>query len=223
MAAQSATEVLSYYANRLSSCDVPARISECWTKKIPKKIYDKWCRRVLRHYSAQPFQASDFYNTSTGVKAEILGNPMLSYGTTLLSATITPELLAMVRIGDGVIVTCGESGEMNLPFNEQDEDDECTPSLCSQNALEHFEVRLIPIEDIAPSMVLLSTDGYQKDCGKIKDFLPFVNEIYNFATSHSMVELSATIEVSLCHRAKKAPDDLTFGLLVRSDITLGNG
>jgi len=218
LAVRCAAEVFDKLLTKPLSHSVNDKLRTCLSKHVPQAIHKNWRRRVLRHLAATPLQASDFERLGEKKRNKLIADPFHAYGTTLLAGVVTPNYLALVRIGDGVIVTCDNEGKLLLPFQEEDEETEETVSLCDPIAVSYFQTQLIPFDTSSPALVLLSSDGFQKSCGTINEFLPWVAQFHQTACSKTLDEFHNDLIDTVQDRAKTAGDDLTLGLFVRSDV-----
>jgi hypothetical protein len=95
---------------------------------------------------------------------------LMDYGSTLLFAVATPELLMLGQLGDGDILLVNAAGAVSRPiptdpacFGEE------TPSLCLPEAWTSLRVLAMPLP-AEETLVLLSTDGYGKSYASDQDF-----------------------------------------------------
>lgn len=124
------------------------------TDKIPQLFVRNWLESVNRHQQRKPFTVAEL---------ALLGNadPVVAYGTTLLTTLVTNDFIAYWQLGDGDILTVWEDGtvERPLPADKRLFANETT-SLCGEQAWRDFRYQIQPISHKAPELILLCTDGY---------------------------------------------------------------
>jgi serine/threonine protein phosphatase PrpC len=138
---------------------------------ICRDIVQKWLEKVNSDIQANPF--SDEEKSLSKIKKEgsiskrprgIINNDMISaYGSTLIITFLHETYVLYLQLGDGDILTVAEDGNVDKPLPEDNRlfGNETT-SLCLPEAWSDFRFRLIPIDisNTAPSLIILSTDGY---------------------------------------------------------------
>ncbi len=130
----------------------PAELEEI----LARQIVRSWTKRVEEHAQTQPF---------TGEERNAAGADVVSaYGSTLLVAAATNDIVAVAQIGDGDVLFVSGRGQVTRPLardsrmlgNE-------TISLCSPDAVQSMRVRLKSLssdDSERPEVILLATDGY---------------------------------------------------------------
>lgn len=135
--------------------DGPTRKVDRELAILPSQLVDSWSKRCLAHLADNPFTEEEAKKAGTSLDDD----PLLSYGSTLLIGILSPNRSHLLQLGDGDSLVAGESGEVvqPLPIDDRLTGSETT-SLCLPNADRDF--RLATVEQPAPTLVVLSTDGY---------------------------------------------------------------
>lgn len=136
--------------------------------ELPKGLVRSWRDAVYTDYQEQEFTEEELGPVrarETQHKVEqLLKNPLIAYGSTILAALITDQFALYVQLGDGDILTVSGDGEVTRPIPHDDRliANETT-SLCLSDAERDVNVIFQPFHEgisTAPELVLLSTDGY---------------------------------------------------------------
>jgi len=166
----------------------PSAIKRATERKFPLSLVRAWEASVLQDIANEPFTSDDQSRLvdQAGPSAwrAVADSPLIAYGATLLLGVVTTEFLLLVQVGDGDIVTVSGAGCAERPLGT---DPRLfageTTSLCLKDAAHSFCVQCLPLRDIRPALVLLSTDGYansyREDAGFLKvgpDLLDMIRE-----------------------------------------------
>lgn len=136
--------------------------------ELPKGLVRSWRDAVCLDYQLQEFteEEMEYVRTrETQHKIEqLLKNPQIAYGSTVLAALITDQFALYVQLGDGDILTVSMDGGVTrpIPYDDRLIANETT-SLCLNDAEREVNVIFQPFHEgisAAPELVLLSTDGY---------------------------------------------------------------
>ena len=121
---------------------------------LTETIVQRWRDRVLDDVRARPFTDEE----RTRARAPLDGDPLISYGCTLLLAVLTPSWVGLLQIGDGdVTVVRGSTVESPVPDDDRLVGGETT-SLCLPTAV--ADVRVHVVSEPLPDTLILTTDGY---------------------------------------------------------------
>jgi hypothetical protein len=156
----------------LDHADDSSFYSSAVLEQLPRSIQESWRENVLEHYNEHPFNP-DIYRLLQGSLVEVLHNPVIAYGSTLLGAVVTQTYFIFVQIGDGNILAVSRNGTVKQVFQE-DEDiivANSTHSLCSDDMLDYFKVSIFKRGSNDPVLISLSTDGYRNSFKTIEGFM----------------------------------------------------
>jgi serine/threonine protein phosphatase PrpC len=179
---------------------------------LTRCIVEKWTEAVNEDVEHQAFTDEEF--------DKIRGNPPLAYGTTLLTVLVTTCFILYMQLGDGDILNVSETGEVarpiardtNLIANE-------TYSLCLPNAWKLFRLKLQPISERPPAMIMLSTDGYSNSYKTEDDFFRVGKDILDIARTAGKAAIDQDLGTWLKETsAHGSGDDITFGAIFREDV-----
>jgi hypothetical protein len=121
---------------------------------LTETIVQRWRERVLDDVRARPFTDEE----RSRAKSPLDGDPLISYGCTLLLAVLTPSWVGLLQIGDGdVTVVRGSTVESPVPDDDRLVGGETT-SLCLPTAV--TDVRVHVVSEPLPDTLILTTDGY---------------------------------------------------------------
>jgi serine/threonine protein phosphatase PrpC len=118
-------------------------------------IVDSWEAKVRHHIEANPYDVNDER------QAAAVRDPLRPYGTTLLAAAVSGDLLVVLQIGDGDAVLVTDQGEaLRAVPDDPDLDGLHTSSLCEPEPLRALRSAVIDtrVEDVA--LAFLCTDGF---------------------------------------------------------------
>lgn len=166
---------------------------------------DRWRAAVRADLDGDPLDADH-------------GDPLLSYGATLLIGVATDEAVACAQIGDGDIIAVHQSADsahLILPDARFVAGE--TPSLCLDDALSY--ARSAPAGPGPPALLFLATDGYANS---------FADEHWTAAVSADLLKHLRTkgpdwvqqrLDDWLTESAQVGGDDVTIAVLVPSSTS----
>jgi hypothetical protein len=137
---------------------------------IAREIIKEWTKSVFRDLELSPLETLEFSSHGNpprpDIIKEVVNNPLLAYGSTVLGIGVTDSEVIAVQLGDGDILVAGPDGNIYRPFpdtaHQADDLWMETDSLASEDAWRQVKVTVIPIDPQLPLVLLLSTDGYRK-------------------------------------------------------------
>ncbi len=193
---------------------------------FPQRLVHEWSISVQQHLHSHPFTENDPgwqrvpQKEKLTVKTAIEQNPILAYGTTLITVLITETFILYAQLGDGDIVCIDAYGTVTRPLKADPKllGNETT-SLCSATAWKDFRIALTQYPEskfeIAPALILVATDGYansfpsEAEFLKIApDYLQMTREGFQDAAS----QLPQFLEETSTHGSG---DDITLGMIKR--------
>jgi hypothetical protein len=179
---------------------------------LARRIVERWTEVVKDDIQKKAFTHEE--------ADEVLGNPLLAYGATLLAALVTNDFILYLQMGDGDILTVSETGhvarpiakDLNLIANE-------TYSLCLPNAWRLFRFGFQPLSDPLPALIMLSTDGYSNSYKTEDDFFKVAKDILEIARTEGETVIRQNLGTWLKETSEKASgDDITLGAILREDV-----
>lgn len=139
---------------RLSGATDPARVHQA-CPELCAGILEQWRDAVADDLARHPYTSAE--------KADAVesGSDTFPYGSTLLLAVLTADLLVALQIGDGDILAVAPDGGTTLPAADAHPSDGLhTTSLCQPDALDAFRYRVHDLRENPLTAVMLATDGY---------------------------------------------------------------
>lgn len=196
---------------------------------IPKHISIKWSEMVKNHLLFNPVSRKEieivFGEFSDETMNLISNNPYSIYGTTLLSTVVTDSFIVCFQIGDGDIIIVDECRKLIRPFglDEKRSNSHSIPfsvdetnSLCMNSSWNYCEVNVLPIDEIRPKIILLSTDGYSNSFTNFEGFLRIGNDYLDLLDSKGPCYLKRRLNRILRNTSDNGSgDDITLGYFYR--------
>jgi serine/threonine protein phosphatase PrpC len=191
-----------------------------------KKLHTMWKEEVEKDFLTAGFSPLNEENPEisfevSGEKSNAISEECyLAYGTTLLAAIITQNLLMFAQIGDGDIFLLSECGDFYSPVP----DDErlfanATTSLCSMEASKDFRFFIERLSETPPILIVLSTDGFSNSFGSEEELQEVVNSFLEYLKTKGGGYLETNLEIFLeTLSADRVGDDITVGIIFRKDI-----
>lgn len=190
-------------------------------EKLPLQIVHCWRAAVADNLFVNRLRISELEKVkeskSPDTLRQIVLNPLLAYGSTLLAVLVTESFIIYLQLGDGEILTVSATGEVcrPLPRDERFFGGE-TASLCIKDAHQDFRVGLQLLLDKPPAMILLTTDGYPDSFVDDASFLRVGPDILEIARSEGLEEVDKHLTSWLKEANEKGSgDDATVGIIYR--------
>jgi hypothetical protein len=176
-------------------------------------IVHGWRAAVAEDLDHRPFSAEELRHRHPGDDA------VVAYGTTLLLAVFIGRWLAVAQIGDGDMLLVEAGGRVAVPVPPDPSlHGRFTTSLCQDDALAHFRVGALDLDQAPAEVLLLATDGFGNaqatepwQPGVGADLLAFVRDRGIDWMGEQLPSWAAR-----CASAEGSGDDTTLALLVRS-------
>ncbi len=188
---------------------------------LPREILREWVTAVEQHLQETPFTRQELAllaekNNPSAVQL-VEANPLLAYGATVLVVLATEQFILYLQLGDGDILTVSESGEVQRPLPEDSRlFANQTTSLCVPNAWRDFRVRLQPVLDVPPALIILATDGYANSFANEEDFVKVASDTWEIMRAEGLEAVNENLEGWLTEATQAGSgDDITLGLLCR--------
>lgn len=176
-------------------------------------IVDTWVAKVEHHIEANPFSPGE---ADSGASAD----PLRPYGTTILAAAASGDLLAFLQIGDGDSVLVSARGEAWRPLDDDPHlDGVHTSSLCQPNPLRALRVAVVDarIDDVA--LAFLCTDGFGTSRVDAEGWWRQTGEqLVDFGRRRGLDWIADQLGTWLEEPALIGGDDTSMAIIVRPDL-----
>ena len=184
---------------------------------LPSTIVERWRRAVESDLDERPFLANELDRAGNDADGT---DPLVAYGTTLLVASVVGGSLLLVQIGDGDIVTVrrgDEAGSLPVPSDERLVGN-VTTSLCLSDAVDDFRIEVLDLTDeIAPDLVVVTTDGYSNSFVDPSAFLQAGPDILQMLGDRGVDFVGERLPQWLERASKEGSgDDVTLALIWRN-------
>ena len=213
LAAVSAVEEMRRVVGDLSDPEVAGDL----VTSAAAAIVDNWVTKVRHHIEANPFDLADERH------AAAVDDPLRPYGTTLLAAAVSGDLLVVLQIGDGDAVLVTDQGEaMRAVADDPQLDGMHTSSLCEPQPLRALRTAVIDtrVEDVA--LAFLCTDGFgtsRVDAGGW--WRQTGEQLVDFGRTRGLEWVREQLPSWLEEPAQIGGDDTTMVIIARSDLGAG--
>lgn len=161
---------------------------------LAAQVVDTWRSLVSHDLLAHPIRPDEFDRLTAARReqalVEVMLNPALAYGATLLMCLVTDEHVLCAQLGDGdILLVCDDgrcrralAADPNLLANQ-------TTSLCSEEAARQVRVALLP-RSARLHLVLLSTDGVSNAFRSDADFFRLGEDLLQDLAARPAAELA---------------------------------
>lgn len=232
IAVKVATEVLQDFQKASHSLGSLSSVKGASEIDLPKWIVHEWREGVSRHLEEFPFGEDELAKLASKAREAIAANPFHAYGATLLSVLLTESYILYLQLGDGDILAVLEDGQVRkpMPADERLFANETT-SLCTigsrvgrrrpgdepEAAWTDFRVRLIPLGQSPPALILVSTDGYANSFKTPDGFLKVGSDLLEIIRSDGIEYVRKLLKGWLAEASQQGSgDDVTLGVLCRT-------
>jgi len=188
------------------------------------RIVSGWTDAVNADLAERPITEDDVARLrDRGIGTDPTADPLVVYGATLVMAAAADSTLLLMQIGDGDVLSVSDrSGGAPTAARPVPKDPRLvgnqTTSLCLPEAVDDFRVRAIDLRSPdAPSLVVVSTDGYANSFVNDGAFLQAGPDILARVQENGLDWVGEQLPAWLDGASKHGSgDDITMGLLVRS-------
>lgn len=184
----------------------------------PQQLVRDWRVKVEADLEQNPFSEEELLRVQDREGRPALEsvekNPLLAYGSTLLTVIVTQSFAVFWQIGDGDMVTVSATGDVSRPLRGDDRlvADE-TMSLCSPDAWRYFRVGVLGTP--AP-MVMLSTDGLSNSFQDDEGFFKFGSDVRGIIAAEGVDAVADKLPSWLDEITKQGSgDDISLGIVCR--------
>lgn len=174
-------------------------------------ILATWRDKIAHHREAHPFTEVEVADHGAAL------DPVRAYGTTLLAAALTGDLLVFLQVGDGDSVAVGTDGAATRPLPEDpDLDGVRTSSLCQPDPLASLRTGVLDASEVA--LVYLCTDGFGTARVDADWWSQTGAQLVQFTRERGIGWVEEQLPSWLEEPASIGGDDTTMALLVRTTI-----
>ena len=186
-------------------------------EQLTRQIHRSWRESVLDDIHNTPFTHAEksalILKSGKEAWREVLTNPLIAYGATLLAVITSARFVLTLQLGDGDILIVDKSGAVSRVCTASEmQIGEETLSLCAPDANECFIVNFQEVNENSPALIVLSTDGYSNSFQNEEGFLRVGSDLLAILKEEGVDALKKSI-----------PDWLEESSLLGSgdDVTLG--
>ena len=181
-------------------------------RNLPRYLVTKWKKRVQLHHEENPFTDFELSGLDKAAREKLNNRPLAAYGTTLVSAAVSPEFVVLYRIGDGNILWVDDDGTSRPVFSSKESD--VTASLCQSNPLSSFEAKFERFESNPPALLVVTSDGYPDS---MDHWDRFGTICLNHIRDNGADDLQASLRKRLPDWSRDgSADDITIGIVYRN-------
>jgi serine/threonine protein phosphatase PrpC len=185
---------------------------------LTKHVVKQWASEVRHDYDQNPLTEEETQHLKIENKNDLLKNPRLAYGTTLLMTILTSDFILHLQLGDGDILVISDEGEVSRPIAKDKRlfaND--TTSLCADDAWKEFRIKYDPLQTL-PALILLTTDGYANSHETVEGFERIgVDYLQNLRDKNGISQVEKNLSTWLEETSEEGSgDDITIGIIYRA-------
>ncbi len=178
---------------------------------VATSIVERWRERVLEDVRHRPF--TDDERVCAGVSLD--GDPLISYGCTLLLAIMAPSWVGLLQIGDGDVTVVHEAHvESPVPDDDRLVGGETT-SLCLPTAV--ADARACMLFEPLPEILILTSDGYANSFADPNWRSDAGTDLRDHVRRIGLDAVEARLPAWLADSATAGGDDVSMALIHRVD------
>ena len=205
---------------------------EDFARRFPASLVSAWRERVAADLATDVLGRAEVpaAGWQNGRSAdELLDNPVLAYGTTVLVAIVRADRIWFAQLGDGDCLVVHTGGAVRRPVPGDDTlAGNMTTSLCQQDAAAQFRTaqidRLSASDGARVRLVLLSTDGYANAFKTDHDFLQIGGDYLNWLDEQGAAVVGRQLPGVLAEATQQGSgDDVTLLMAYSTNRPLASG
>lgn len=179
--------------------------------RLPEDIVERWQALVESDLETTPFTPEEQHLSGVNLVDE----PLIPYGATLLVALARGDELVLLQLGDGdIIVATPEGSHSPIPADERLVGGHTT-SLCLPTATRDF--RTVSVKPYTrPDLVILSSDGYGNSFADANWRARIASDLRRQIENSGLATVGEELPGWLADSARAAGDDVTVAVLRRS-------
>jgi Protein phosphatase 2C len=188
-------------------------------ERLPGQISRLWNDRVERHLGEHPLTDDEQERLAASAGAHgrerFERDGASAYGATLLFAIVTSRFIVFGQLGDGELLWVDPSGETSIVFESAPgEVGEETASLCMKDAPRFLKIKVAPLHQHHPPLILAATDGYSKSFVNDAEFLRIGGDYLKMVRDRGVAALADALPGFLSEAtASGSGDDITLGFI----------
>jgi hypothetical protein len=192
-------------------------------EQLPRLIVDGWRAAVENDLRDRPLTGDPqlqrvFEQEGSAAGQAVLDNQYLSYGATLLAVLVTEMFVMYVQLGDGDMIGVDESGASfrPIPFVKRRANADATATLATPGVWEEVRVRVAPIDQDPPLLIILSNDEYAHSFVSDAEFLKTGQYYLDLVRANGLGSVQRGLTRTLAHNSQQGiGDDMTVGIIKR--------
>lgn len=190
-------------------------------ERLGRQLVRLWRRRVDSHRKQQPFTDAELEALAAregdSAVSQVVGDPHLAYGSTVLAAVATDSYMAYWQIGDGDILTVDAQGNPARPLEADSRlFGNATTSLCSHEAWQFYRWGF---SGTPAPLILVSTDGLANSYSEDGGFLRVGSDIFERLVREGTDSVAGQIGGWLTRISDSGSgDDISLGLICHEAV-----
>ncbi len=208
-----------------NSANVPlSELQRVAEELLPRELTRRWHVAVQNDLLTSPFSSEEFarleLQEGASARRSVEANPLVAYGSTLLTVLIAQPFILYLQLGDGDILTVTTAGEVSRPLpNDERLFANETTSLCVPQAWRDMRVGFRVLTEAPPALILLATDGYANSFRTNAGFLQVGSDLLEILKTEGAAVVREQLATWLTDTSMRGSgDDITLGMVCRMDI-----
>jgi len=224
-AVDAAIQILARFSEVSGTSKSPDIMPQNVEQHIARRVHRRWLDLVADDVYHHPISYEELakLEMSKGVARvrQVVLQPALAYGATLLCALVTHSSILYLQLGDGDILAVGDDATtVKRPIPRDDElvGDETT-SLCMPDAWRRFKTASTPLSDDCPALIVMCTDGYANSFVDDSAFLEVGPDYLKLIRGNGPDFVESNLQRWLSAASEGGSgDDVSVGLIFRPEI-----
>ncbi|ATL31306.1 PP2C family serine/threonine-protein phosphatase [Streptomyces formicae] len=184
-------------------------------RRLPRQVSHRWRERALLHDANSPAHGarSRAFGPACCPGSQGRGEEppdLAAYGSTLIGAVLTEDMVFCWQLGDGDIVFVDGEGAPHTPLSTGPDLGDETDSLCEPEPWRKTRAHWQPFTGGIPPCLLISTDGLSKSFADHQGFLDFATGLHERVTEQGVAAVRAQLPDWLARAARFSGDDTTL-------------
>lgn len=183
-------------------------------RRLPRQVGHRWHERALLHDANSPAHGagSRVFGPACCPGAQGRKEPpdLAAYGSTLIGAVLTEDMVFCWQLGDGDIVFVDGEGAPHTPLSTGPDLGDETDSLCEPEPWRKTRSHWQPFTGGVPPCLLISTDGLSKSFADHQGFLDFATGLHERVTEQGVAAVRSQLPDWLARAARFSGDDTTL-------------
>jgi len=224
-AVDAAIDILGKFSEVSEDENDPEIIVQNAQRNLAREIHRKWLDLVADDVYRNPISHEELTSLemSKGISRmrQVILQPTLAYGATLLCTLVVRNYILYLQLGDGDILSVGDDARVEriIPKDKELVGDETT-SLCLPNAWREFRVALTLLSKNLPSLIIMCTDGYSNSFADDDAFLKIGPDYLKWIKDKGLNVVNDNLGMWLsAASAGGSGDDVTVGIIYRTETS----